>query len=240
MLSFSSRVCVRHHDRVVARAWCLAASAAITAGLSGCSVERASDATLDGPPAAINAEAAADIDLLRTPLPRDSAGNITVVVEIPAGTNEKWEVNKTTGRLEWEQLDGRPRVVAFLPYPGNYGFTPRTLLSREAGGDGDPLDVILLGSTLPRGTVATARLLGVLRMSDGGEADDKLIAVSPEGPFARVQSLDDMRSMHPGVLDLVADWFRAYKGPGIVDVREYADREVALRILDSAIVAFTP
>lgn len=240
MPRFSRSISTVHHRRVIACAWCAAWFLYGAAVLSGCYVERASDATLEGPPAAINAEAAADIDLLRTPLPRDSAGNVTVVVEIPAGTNDKWEVNKTTGRLEWEQQDGRPRVVAFLPYPGNYGFIPRSLLAREAGGDGDPLDVILLGPALPRGTVTSARLVGVLRMSDGGEADDKLIAVSPDGPFGRVQSLDDMRALYPGALELVADWFRAYKGPGIVDVREYADRAVALRILDSALVAFTP
>ena len=48
-------------------------------------------------------------------------------VEIPAGTKQKWQVNKKTGILEWEEKDGKKRVVNFLSYPGNYGFIPQTL-----------------------------------------------------------------------------------------------------------------
>jgi inorganic pyrophosphatase len=178
------------------------------------------------------------VDLLRAPSPLDSVGNITIVVEIPAGTNDKWELNKTTGRLEWEQRDERPRVVVFLPYPGNYGFIPRTLLSREAGGDGDPLDVILLGPALPRGTVVSARLLGVLHMKDGGEHDDKLIATGLDGPFARITTLAEFRASYPDALDIVARWFGAYKGPGVMQVGDFADQREARRILDGAIAAF--
>ncbi len=182
----------------------------------------------------------ANIDLLRTPMPLDSAGNITVVVEIPAGTNDKWEVDKTTGRLAWEQRDGRPRVVSFLPYPGNYGFIPRTLLSRESGGDGDPLDVIVLGPALPRGTVVSARLIGVLRMKDSGENDDKLLAVRLDGPFAAISTLAEFRASYPDALDIVAQWFGAYKGPGVMQVGDFADQAEARRILNEAMASFPP
>ena len=65
-------------------------------------------------------------------------GLIHFVVEIPAGTNAKWEVDKATGGLHWEQKDGRPRVVQYLAYPGNYGMIPSTSLPYEIGGDGEP------------------------------------------------------------------------------------------------------
>ena len=53
------------------------------------------------------------------------------MVEIPAGSNDKWEVDKTSGALYWEQEDGKPRVVQYLAYPGNYGMIPRTSLPHE-------------------------------------------------------------------------------------------------------------
>ncbi len=77
------------------------------------------------------------------PVNRD--GTINVVVEIPTGTTAKWEVTKPDGKLQWEFKRGKPRVVKYLGYPGNYGMLPRTLLAKEDGGDGDPLDVIVLG-----------------------------------------------------------------------------------------------
>jgi inorganic pyrophosphatase len=79
------------------------------------------------------------IDLLRDLAPQDTGDLIHVVVAIPVGTNEKWEVDNTSGTLMWTEEDGRPRVVAYLPYPGNAGFVQRTLLPRELGGDGGPL-----------------------------------------------------------------------------------------------------
>jgi inorganic pyrophosphatase len=205
--------------------------------LAGCTVEERPAVPVAT--AAIAATAMdTTVDLLRAITPRDTAGLVHVVVEIPAGTNAKWEVNKQTGRLAWEQRDGRPRVVAFLPYPGNYGFVPRTLLPKALGGDGDPLDVLVLGPAVPRGSVMAVRLLGVLAMQDGGETDDKLIAITPDGPFGDVISLAELRMRYPGALDVVADWFAHYKGPGVVEIGDFADRAVADSILQTAIAAF--
>ncbi len=228
----------------------LLATACLIIG-AGCRIEdRTADVARDASAAAVVAQTAdstqralvgdTTVDLLRTPMPLDSAGNITVVVEIPAGTNDKWEVDKITGRLAWEQRDGSPRVVSFLPYPGNYGFIPRTLLSRETGGDGDPLDVIILGPALPRGSVSSARLLGVLRMQDGGEDDDKLIAVGLDGPFAAITSLAEFQAAYPDALAIIAQWFGAYKGPDVMQVGDFADENEARRMLDAAIAAFPP
>lgn len=75
---------------------------------------------------------------------------IQVVIEIPAGTNQKWEVNKETGHIEWDQLTpDSMRIIDYLAYPANYGFVPQTLLSKESGGDGDPVDVFVLGLQSP-------------------------------------------------------------------------------------------
>ena len=81
-------------------------------------------------------------------------GIIIFLLEIPAGTKQKWEVNKNSGLLEWEEKNGKKRIVKFLGYLGNYGFIPQTL-----GGDGDPLDVIDLDESKPRGSVVETKLL---------------------------------------------------------------------------------
>jgi len=212
---------------------------AAAVALAGCTVEER-PALPGATSIAASAATAMDttVDLLRSIAPRDSSGLVHVVIEIPAGTNAKWEVSKETGRLVWEQRDGRPRVVAFLPYPGNYGFVPRTLLPKELGGDGDPLDVLVLGPAVPRGTVLAVRLLGVLAMQDGGETDGKLIAIPPDGPFGDLSSLADLRTQFPGALDVVAGWFAHYKGGGVVSLGEYSERAVADSILRTAITAF--
>ena len=62
-------------------------------------------------------------------IPLYEDGDVNVVVEIPTGTLEKWEVNKSTGRIELEFIDNKPRIVNYLTYPGNYGMIPRSLLS---------------------------------------------------------------------------------------------------------------
>ena len=85
-------------------------------------------------------------------VPVNPDGTINVVVEIPTGTTAKWEVTKPSGDIKWEFKSGAPRVVKYLGYPGNYGMVPQTLLPHALGGDGDPLDVIVLAPTVPRGT----------------------------------------------------------------------------------------
>jgi len=155
-------------------------------------------------------------------------GLIHVVVEIPAGTNDKWEVDKATGRLEWERVEGQPRVVRYLAYPGNYGMIPRTRLPRERGGDGDPLDVVLLGPAVPRGSVVSARPIGVLKLTDDGERDDKILAVATDGPF---EGLD---AHYPGVRHIIETWFTNYKGTGRLSSAGFEGRAAAMAVIAEA------
>ena len=102
---------------------------------------------------------------------------VNVVIEIPKNTSEKWEVSKLDGSLEHEFFMGAPRIINYLPYPINYGMIPRTVLPLQLGGDGDPVDVIVLGDALPRREVVEAKVLGLIKMKDMGEVDDKVITV---------------------------------------------------------------
>jgi len=165
---------------------------------------------------------------------RNADGSVNALVEIPAGTDAKWELRKEDGALTWELVDGRPRVVQFLAYPGNYGMIPRTLLASDEGGDGDPLDVLVLGPALARGSIARVRLVGVLWALDGGEVDDKLVAVTPDSPFADVRDVSDLDARFPGVTSILETWFAHYKGPGVVETRGFGSAAEAYAILEQA------
>lgn len=166
--------------------------------------------------------------------PIDSVGYINVVVEIPTGTNEKWEVDKNTGYLKWEFQNGRPRIVKYLGYPGNYGMIPRTLLPKEHGGDGDPLDVVVLGPAVSRGRILKARLIGVMRMIDNGQRDDKLIAIMADSPLGNIRSIVEMNEKFSGISHILDIWFSNYKGPGKTQSKGFGGMDEAQMILRTA------
>lgn len=159
---------------------------------------------------------------------------INVVVEIPAGTNDKWEVDKTSGALRWEKQEGRPRVIQYLAYPANYGMIPRTRLPKERGGDGDPLDVLLLGPQVERGTLVQARPIGVLRLTDDGERDDKIVAVPVSGPLSDVADLKALESRYGGVRLILETWFTNYKGPDHVTSTGFGAAPEAMAVVREA------
>lgn len=137
------------------------------------------------------------------------------VVEIPAGERQKWQVSKQDqDLLEWEFSNGQPRQVAYLGYPVNYGALPNTLAAKARGGDGDPLDVLILGEPLPKGIQLPVRIIGRMRMHDNGEQDDKYLAVlSADSVFGHLQSLQQLQQEFPGVTTSLEVWFSNYKGP---------------------------
>jgi len=179
-----------------------------------------------------------DHDFLRDFEPLTDTGLLNVVVEIPAGDHQKWEVNKESGFLEWEMAADTLREINYLPYPANYGMIPQTWLPFEDGGDDDPLDVILLGKAAERGSVIAARIVGVVKMLDGGEQDDKIIAIDPQSHFHRIYTLDDLQGLYPGIVEIITIWFESYKGEGHITIQSVEDEKEAMRIVESAISAY--
>ncbi len=174
------------------------------------------------------------LDYLRDFPARNADGTVNCVVEIPAGDDRKFETDPETGRMAWELKDGKPRVVAYLGYPGNYGAVPRT-----RGGDGDPLDILTLGKMDLRGAVVPAKLIGAIRLVDGGEEDDKLIAVLPGTALYEVNDLAELDARFPGVSQIIATWLVHYKGPGKeLGLGGFVGAAEAQRILDEAVAAF--
>ena len=116
-------------------------------------------------------------------------GHVHAVVEIPAGTNKKIEYNKTTKKFEVDQRNGKDRIIQFLPYPGNYGFIPSTFSDPTKGGDGDPLDVIVISEHVASGTLLEVIPLGMLKLIDDNELDYKLIAIPAEEKDRTISAL---------------------------------------------------
>ena len=141
-------------------------------------------------------------------------GTINVIVEIPAGDNDKWELWKKDGSIRWEFQNNSFRKIKYLPYISNYGFVPQTLFSKEIGGDGDPIDVILLGERLKRGSVIKGKILGVINMKDEGRLDSKIVAVNQNSfvfNSSILNNFDDLSKNYPGALEIIEIWFRNYK-----------------------------
>lgn len=163
-------------------------------------------------------------------LPTYTDTGINMVVEIPAGANLKLEYDEARKDFAAETIDGKPRTVDFLPYPGNYGFIPSTYMSREAGGDGDPLDVLLISSSQPTGSVLSIRPIGMLELMDRGELDTKIIAVPTDSSLQVIdaENFQDLLIRYDGARRIIETWFLQYKGIGQTELKGWRDEQDAL------------
>lgn len=139
-------------------------------------------------------------------------GVLRAVIEIPAGTNAKIEYNPSTKIFEQDQINGKDRVIQYLPYPGNYGFIPGTYSDPNQGGDGDALDILVLSFSLPTGTVLEVIPIAVFKLLDNGETDYKIIAIPKEQELQTIQTknLSSLNSSYPKVQEIIATWFLHY------------------------------
>jgi inorganic pyrophosphatase len=165
---------------------------------------------------------------------------VLVVVEISAGESDKLEYNKETHRFEAEIIDGKPRQIRFLPYPVNYGFIPSTFSDPETGGDGDPVDVLLLSKRQPTGSIVTAIPLGTFRLIDRGEIDDKVLLIPADENLRLIpcESLSCLESDFPEMLQLLEDWFMSYKGPGMMASNGWMGPDSTLQMIRDAAKSF--
>jgi len=216
----------------------LAALAAQDKAVDPNSFPKSSVPLADGLSFADNLTLRAPKDFLRGYPARAEGGLVNAVVEIPAGACEKWEV-KLDGVMRWDMKDGKPRHVKYLGYPCNYGIVPQALLGEDLGGDGDPLDMLVLGPALPRGTVLPVQVIGVIRLVDDGDKDDKLIAVPKDSPLAKATTVAQLDELFPGITPILKTWFENYKGKGALQCSGFGSREEAEALLIQAMNSFT-
>ena len=149
---------------------------------------------------------------------------VDALIEIPLGSRNKYELDKTTGRIRLDRV-----LYAAMIYPAEYGILENTLAP-----DGDALDILVICSdpTFP-GCTVPARVLGYLDMVDGGKLDYKLISVVDCDP--RYDSIRELGDLSPFVLKEIANFFTNYKVlQGVkVEVGSYHGREEAMQVIEN-------
>jgi len=148
---------------------------------------------------------------------------IFVVIEIPRGSRNKYEIDHETNRVFLDR-----RLFTATTYPADYGFLPDTL-----AGDGDPLDaLVLLDDPVYPGVWVEARPVGVLYMRDEAGEDAKLICVPPREP--RWAGVHDIGDLTPQLMAEIQHFFEVYKAlepDKTTEVRDWEGRESAEQVV---------
>lgn len=152
-----------------------------------------------------------------------------VIVEIPKGSRNKYELDKKTGRIRLDRT-----IFSSMHYPADYGFVPETLAQDE-----DPLDVLVLVTepTFP-GCLIEVKAIGVFHMEDEKGPDEKLICVPIKDPVWN--TMDELDDINPHLKNEIEHFFQVYKDleKKKVDVKGWGSREEAEQILDDCIERF--
>lgn len=166
-----------------------------------------------------NEKPSTKVDYGKLPFKNEN-GNITAVIEIPAGTNHKYEYNYSSREFECEIRDGKPRVVKFLPYVGSYGFIPGTYMDPAIGGDGDALDILIIGESIKQGEIIEIKPIATLKLLDGGEEDHKVIGV-PIDSSLNLTNIQDFNDLPDPIKEIIKIWFTNYKGAGKMSFQKW-------------------
>ncbi len=172
--------------------------------------------------------------LADVPQPDSAPESFLMVNEIPAGSAIKYELDEA-GHVIVDRFLSMP-----MAYPANYGSIPSSL-----GGDGDPLDVMAFTRTpIMPGAIMAVRPIGMLRMIDGGEVDDKIIAVPThevDPTWDEVTSIDDLPAMERERLE---GFFRVYKqlpeGGKVIELKGFAPVSEAQEVMQKALENYQP
>ncbi len=147
------------------------------------------------------------------------------IIEIPKGTRAKYELDKKSGLIKLDRV-----LYSSVYYPANYGFIPQSYCE-----DKDPLDILILSQidVVPM-CIVPAKIIGVMRMLDNGEADDKIIAVAEGDPS--ISHINDISELPQHFISELRNFFEDYKKleNKTVVVEEFFDKKTALEIINNS------
>jgi inorganic pyrophosphatase len=155
-----------------------------------------------------------------------SGDHVNGIIEIPKGSRAKYELDKESGLLMLDRV-----LYSSVYYPANYGFIPQTYCD-----DGDPLDILILSQIdIQPLCIVPAKIIGVMRMLDQGEADDKIIAVCPND--MSVAHINDISELPVHFLEEIRQFFEEYKKleHKVVKIEEFQNARLAKKIFQHAI-----
>ena len=162
-------------------------------------------------------------------LPRHVEEPIPAIIEIPAGSKVKYELDKSSGLLRVDRI-----LYSAVHYPANYGFVPRTYCD-----DGDPLDILVYTQEpiVPL-AILQAKVIGVMRMRDDRGEDDKLVAVSADDPeYADIAGIAELPQHRMRELRRFFEDYKALEHKFSV-VEDLVGPEPALAILRDALTLY--
>lgn len=162
----------------------------------------------------------------KVPVGRMAPTEVNAIIEIPANTRAKYELDKESGLLRLDRV-----LYSSMYYPANYGFIPQTYCD-----DKDPLDILVLSQiTVVPMCIVSAKVIGVMRMMDGDELDDKIIAVAAHD--MSVNYIDDIDQLPQHFFNELRNFFEDYKKleNKTVHVEDYQNVKIALKIVSKSI-----
>lgn len=151
---------------------------------------------------------------------------VQAIIEIPKGSKAKYELDKETGLLRLDRV-----LYSSVYYPANYGFIPQTL-----GEDHDPLDVLVLSQIeIQPLCIVKAKVIGVMRMIDNNEADDKIIAVcANDVSVSHINSIDELPVYFHSELKHFFEEYKKLENKKVL-VEEFQSAETGKVIIKQAI-----
>ena len=156
-------------------------------------------------------------------------GIVNGIIEIPKGNRAKYELDKKSGLLILDRV-----LYSSIFYPANYGFIPKTYCD-----DNDPLDILVLSEvTIVPLCIVSAKVIGVMRMLDDGEHDDKIIAVAEND--MSVNHFNDISELPPHFIKELRSFFEDYKKleNKTVEVTQFQSSEIAQEIVQKSIIDY--
>jgi inorganic pyrophosphatase len=162
-------------------------------------------------------------------IPSGSPRQINVVIEIPKGSNIKYEIDKDSGILFVDR-----KLFTAMFYPCNYGFIPSTL-----EGDGDPVDVLVIGefAVVPL-SIVRAIPVGVLLTEDEEGQDSKIIAIpisKIDSSFSSINDIDDIPETLKKQIEHFFAHYKELEGGKYVKITGWGNREMAEKRITEAI-----
>lgn len=147
---------------------------------------------------------------------------VTALIEIPKGSKGKYEIDKPSGLIKLDRV-----LYSSVHYPANYGFIPQTYAD-----DKDPLDILVISQIeLPPRCLVEAKVIGVMRMKDKEEIDDKIIAVAQQD--IAVNHINSLDELPPHTTVEIKRFFQDYKilENRKIEVEEFFGKEKAYGII---------